>query len=178
MVYGKDDGMPVKYIGAALVFVSCSAVGFMMAANYRKEERYLFELIRTLENMECELEYRLTPLPHMCRNAAVDAYGSIGKVLNTLADELDSQVSPDAACCMQIALSSMSDLPHRIQSKMLELGNSLGRYDLDGQLKEIDAVKRSCSADLEEMRSNRDKRVRSYQTLGLCAGAGLAILLL
>ena len=149
-----------------------------MAANYRKEERYLSEWIRTLENMECELEYRLTALPQMCRNAARDAFGSIGKVLQTLADELDSQVSPDAACCMQIALSSVSDIPQRIQKAMLELGTSLGRYDLDGQLKEIAAVKRSCIADLDEMRCNRDKCVRSYQTLGLCAGAGLAILLL
>ena len=170
--------MPIKYIGAVLVFVACSAVGFSMAANYKKEERYLFELIRTLENMGCELEYRLTPLPQMCRNAAVDAYGSIGKVLLALADELDSQVSPDAACCMQIALSAVSDLPSRIESKLLGLGYSLGRYDLNGQLKEIDSVMRSCTADLEEMRSNRDKRVRSYQTLGLCAGAGLAIMLL
>ena len=32
-------------------------------------------------------------------------------------------------------------------------------------------------AELEQMAEGRDTRLRSYQTLGLCAGAALAILL-
>lgn len=170
--------MPLNYFGAFLVFIACSAVGFIMAGNYRREEKLLSELIRILDNMECEMEYRLTPLPQMCRNAAQIASGSVGKVFLALAEELDGQISPDAACCMQIALSSVSDIPELLYNALTELGNSLGRYDLDGQIKEIAAVKRRCTADLEEMCRNRDKRVRSYQTLGLCAGAGLAIILL
>ena len=59
MVYGKDDGMPLNYFGAFLVFIACSAVGFIMAGNYRREEKLLSELIRILDNMECEMEYRL-----------------------------------------------------------------------------------------------------------------------
>lgn len=170
--------MPLNYIGAFCVFIACSAVGFAMAANYRREEKLFSEVIRILDNMECEMEYRMTPLPQMCRNAAQIGSGCVGKVFLALAEELDGQISPDAACCMQIALSSVSDIPQPISDALAQLGNSLGRYDLDGQIKEIAAVKRSCSVDLEEMCRNRDKRVRSYQTLGLCAGAALAIILL
>ena len=57
------------------------------------------------------------------------------------------------------------------------LGQTLGRFDLPGQLKGIKAVQESCRRELARLERNRDARLRSYQTLGLCAGAALVILL-
>jgi len=170
--------MSIKYIGAILIFASCGAIGFLMAANYRREERCLSELIRLLENMQCELEYRLTPLPQICANAAQEATGCLGKVFNLLSKELENQVAPDAATCMLAALSAVKDVPTKVQKALIALGNSFGKYDLEGQMNEISAVKQQSTIQLEQMRDNRDVRLRSYQTLGLCVGAGLAILFL
>ena len=58
------------------------------------------------------------------------------------------------------------------------LGRSLGRFDLEGQLRGIDAVRHETLEALEKLTHDQDERLRSYQTLGLCAGAALAILLL
>ena len=58
------------------------------------------------------------------------------------------------------------------------LGASLGRFDLQGQLQGIESVRAQCRKDLAELEDNRDQRLRSYQTLGLCAGCALAILFL
>lgn len=170
--------MPIKYIGAVLVFLSSGAFGFVLAANCRKEERHLSELTRLLENMQNELEYRLTPLPQICTSLASDASGVLKKVFAQLSRELDDQIAPDAATCMQAAILSVKELPNSIKNVLLALGNSLGRYDLEGQMREISAVKQQCDAKIAHMRDNLDVRLRSYQTLGLCAGAGLAILFL
>ncbi len=170
--------MSVKYIGAILVFVSCGALGFLKAANCRREERYLAELVRLLDTMCSELEYRLTPLPQICANAAQEATGCLQKVFYVLSQELESQIAPDAATCMQAALSSLRDLPAQVRKALQLLGNSFGRFDLQGQVNEISAVKQQCSELLEQMRDHQDVRLRSYQTLGLCVGAGLAILFL
>jgi len=56
------------------------------------------------------------------------------------------------------------------------LGSSLGRFDLKGQLSGLESVRNTCRKTLEEMNRNRDNRLRSYQTLGLCCGAALVIL--
>ena len=170
--------MSVKYIGAALIFVSCSAFGFMKAANFRREERCLAQLVQLLEGMECELEYRLTPLPQICSDAAHNADGCLEKVFSVLSQELESQIAPDAATCMQAALASVKDVPSETKKALTMLGNSLGKFDLQGQMNEFSAVKHYCAARLEQMQENRDIRLRSYQTLGLCVGAGLAILFL
>ena len=170
--------MSVRYIGAVLIFLGCSAFGFAAAANYRREERCLSELVRLLENMSIELEYRLTPLPQICANAAENATHWLKKVFTNLAQELESQVAPDAAACMEAALLSVKDLPPRAKIALQTLGNSLGKFDLQGQINEISAVKEQCLTQLTQMRDQMDLRLRSYQTMGLCVGAGLAILFL
>lgn len=61
---------------------------------------------------------------------------------------------------------------------MEELGRNLGRFDLTGQLSSLRALRAGCEDSLKQLTDNRDNRLRSYQTLGLCTGAALAVLLL
>ena len=57
-----------------------------------------------------------------------------------------------------------------------QLGKSLGRFDLNGQLQGIEQVRAHCRRELSSLENGRDQRIRGYQTLGVCAGAALAIL--
>ena len=74
-------------------------------------------------------------------------------------------------------LVQQKNLPRSVRRLLTGLGNSLGRLDLTGQVQGLQAVKAGCARELERLERNRDTRLRSYQTLGLCAGAALAILL-
>lgn len=77
---------------------------------------------------------------------------------------------------MDAALCHVRELPTQAQKIMRELGQTLGRFDLPGQLRGLESIRRTCRRELDELAKNRDVRLRSYQTLGLCAGAALAIL--
>lgn len=168
--------MTMKLIGAGLIIAACGAVGFSMAASHRREEAALRQLIRALDYMGCELQYRLTPLPELCRNAAAESAGAVSQALLCLAIELEGQIAPDAATCMNAALSKTHRLPKLADKNLRLLGSSLGRFDLQGQLCGLEEVRHQCRRELEELSKNRDVRLRSYQTLGLCAGSALAIL--
>ena len=170
--------MMTKIIGAAMIITGCGAVGFSMAAAHRREEKALRELVRALDYMGCELQYRLTSLPELCRCAATESGGVIAQVLNHLAVELEAQVAPDASSCMNAALSKTKGLPQRTKKNLQTLGISLGQFDLQGQLTGLEAARKQCRRELEELSKDRDVRLRSYQTLGLCAGSALAILFL
>lgn len=167
----------LKGIGALLVILGCTAVGFGMAASHRAEEHALRQLIGALDYMACELQYRLTPLPDLCRQAGKEAKGEIGTVLSKLSCELENQISPDVESCMNAALYGCEEIHAQIRVAFILLGKSLGRFDMEGQLKGLEAVRSHCRRKLEELNTNRDSRLRSYQTLGICAGAALAILL-
>lgn len=170
--------MYYKWIGAVLVIAGCGGYGFSLAAGYRKEEEALRQLARMIGFMECELQYRLTPLPELCRQAAGECKGKLRDVMLCLAVELEQQSMPEVFGCMKMALRSVPELPRSAKRILMQLGRSLGRFDLPGQIKGLQALETTCIAQRKELAKNRDLRLKSYQTLSLCAGAALAILFL
>lgn len=168
--------MSFKILGAVLVIASCGGFGFLAVAAHKREERSLRQMITALEYMRCELKYHLTPLPELCRQAASQSGGAVRAVFLSLAAELENQISPDVERCMRAALCKVKDIPKLTYDAMVQLGRSLGRFDVDGQLLGLEAARQTCSRGIESLSQNREVRLRSYQTLGLCAGAALAIL--
>lgn len=170
--------MEYKWIGAVLIIFGCGGFGFSLAANHKREENALRQLIGALDYMQCELQYRMTPLPDLCRSAGQEARGIVAKVLLRLSQELESQISPDVASCMVAAMRDVEFIPPHTRENLNLLGNSLGRFDMNGQLNGLESVRANCRRHLSDLSENRDSRLRSYHTLGLCAGAALAILLI
>lgn len=168
--------MLLKIMGAVFVICGCGGMGFRLAAIHRLEEKSLQQLIGILDYMECELQYRLTPLPQLFRQACREFSGIPGRVMGKLATELESQISPDLSYCMAAVLGKEKNIPPITDKALREIGRSVGRFDLEGQVKALEGVRQVCRKDLESLRDNRENRLRSYQTLGLCAGAALAIL--
>ena len=80
--------MGYKWIGALLILASCTACGYSIAAGKRKEENLLLHLLQILQFMETELQYRLTPLPELCRMAAGQTRGLLRNVFLNLNREL------------------------------------------------------------------------------------------
>lgn len=168
--------MSLKIIGAVLIIFSCGCFGFLYAAANRRETRYLRRYISALEFMECELQYRLTPLPELCNMTAAVCDGSLKKLFLALAYELDNQVSADVERCMQAAIKKVNDLPKLTKEALTQLGPVLGRFDLNGQCKGLESLRNEAMRVLNTYSENQDTRLRSCQTLGICAGAAVVIL--
>ena len=170
--------MNYKWIGGLLIILGCGGFGFTLAANHRREETCIRQLLAALDYMGCELQYRMTPLPDLCRCAAAQCKGLIGQVLRGISEELDRQISPDAESCMHAAIARLDPIPETTRKNLKLLGATLGRFDLPGQLDGIRCVRKRCEESLESIQKHGEERLRSYRTLGVCAGAALAIMLL
>ena len=170
--------MMLKLLGACLIVLGCGGFGVMIAASYKKEFTTLKKLIGALDFMECELQYRMSALPDLCRQTAAECDGLLRHIFSALAIELEDQISPDAQHCMESVLARTKDVPSQTAECLLRLGSCLGRFDLQGQLKGLEAARQECRTKLNKLTGNADVRMRSYQTLGLCAGAALVILLM
>lgn len=171
--------MNVRIMGAALILAGCGGCGFFMVAGIRQQKTFLKQMLRVLDVMESELRYRLSPLPELCGLAARECNpGSLREIFRQLQSALQCQNQPDAASCMDVILAVHDHLPARLRKRLRQLGRSLGRFDLPGQLQGLQALRASCEGDLAALRSNQDVRIRSYQTLSLCAGTALVILFL
>lgn len=168
--------MTLKLIGAVLILLSSSGFGFYIAAIHKKEVCCLQKLVAIIEFMEWELECRLTPLPQLCQSIAERTRFSFSAIFSDLSQELACQISPDVATCVRSVLASHKDVP-RFTYRFLEmLGDSLGEYNIDGQIKSLVSLRLLIGKKLDELTENQSQRLHCYQTLGVCAGAALAIL--
>ena len=168
--------MTIKILGAILVITGCGGVGLKIAANYKIEENNLHNLKMILDFMISELRFRLTPLPQLSKKASQLFHNPVGSVFDKFSTELEKQQHTDPAKCMSVVLESCTAISPITKSQLITLGTTLGRFDLDGQIRGVEAVYRECERNLSHLRKNRENRLRSYQTLGICAGAALAIL--
>lgn len=168
--------MTIKVLGAICIILACGSIGFLQAFTFRQKENMLQQLVHAVQFMICELQYHQTPLPQLMRMSAAESNGTVGKILFAYGEELDRQLAPDAACCMNAVIAQIPKLPSILRERLLLLGRSMGRFDLTGQIAGLEAVCQLCKRDLDGMSVNRDVRLRSYLTLGLCAGIALVIL--
>lgn len=169
--------MYLKLTGAILILMGCGGYGMMMAVAHRREVSALHQVAMVMQQMICELEYRLTPLPELCRFGAQQTKGAVRMFFLALAEAMDEQISPDIGLCTVAALKQTTGLPRYAAAQLQALGQTLGRFDLTGQLTCMERCRQSCMGQLEVLEHQQSQRLRSYQTLGFCAGAALAILL-
>lgn len=168
--------MTYKWIGAVLVLVGCGGCGWSVVAEQRKQAQELKQLLTVLRFMESELQYRLTPLPKLCRLASNEIAGSLRLVFRELGEKLDGGAEPEVSACMKAVLSGHKEIPGNLRRLLYRLGKTLGRFDLPGQLQGLAAVQSECQLERQRLEENKGERFRSIQTLGLCAGAALVIL--
>ncbi len=167
----------MKWMGALLILLGCGGSGFYLAASYRREEGMLQQLLDSIGWMLCELRCHGTDLPALFFRLAQRTPGPLGVLYEAVAQQLSNRVAPDAHACMQSALVQVS-LPEKVRTLVISLGHSLGEFHLEGQLRQLEGLQMQCGQILEEHRRSRDSRVRTYQTIGVCSGMALAILLL
>ena len=135
------------------------------------------QLIDAFAYMEYELSFRASPMPELLRNISIEN-GTLKQYFSALADELEGQISPDVACCVDAALTRFNDLPELVRIGIKQFGRTAGCFDIDGQIKEIISVKEQCTSLLANYTKNQEMRLRNYRVLTLCAGAAIVILLL
>lgn len=170
--------MNYKWIGAIFVIVGCGGFGFLVASASKREEKHLRELLESLEFMISELQYRMTPLPDLLMNAIPYTSGALLLVFSALSEELKGQIAPDAESCMRTVLDKNQSVPVLTGNMLRLLSRSLGKFDLNGQISGLTLVKEACKENLQKLTKDRTGRLRSYRTLGVCAGIALAILLI
>ena len=168
--------MTLKILGAVFVILGCGGFGFTIYRNHRKEVDTLEQLIKALEYMENQLNYQLTPLPELCKDISAVCGGVVRRFFLALSEELDKQITPDVKSCTQVVLERLGDIPSQGKCYFLDLGTCLGQFDADGQTNLISSIKSNCKKTLQYICTSKEERLRNYQTLGLCAGAALAIL--
>lgn len=170
----------IRWLGMILIAGASVSVGFGAALRIRQTTTQLGQLANALEVMRCELEYAMTPLLQLCQVVAKTSKGAIHALFVNLGQALTQDETWDTSRAMRQAIAQTKTLclPEDILFSLLEMGQTMGKFDLDGQLSMLEMTQKRIQACLERYQRDQAQRCRSYQALGLCAGAALIVLML
>ncbi len=168
----------IRWLGMFLIGGAAAFVGFSAALRVRQTTMQLRQLLDALEVMRCELRFTMTPLPRLCQVVVQTAHGTVKTLFTHLQGCLENSDSPEQAMRNAIARTKRLTLPDEILFSLLELGQTLGKFDLDGQISMLEMSQKRIRLCLERYEKDQAQRCRSYQTLGLCAGAALILLMI
>ena len=166
----------MKFAGIVFVVLSAGTVGFQMAALLRKKCEFLNNLLAALQLLKNEITVCGTPLPQAFALVAAANDGGLERLFDTAAKEMDKNRWTTPYDAVSHALETVQE-PF-LGDVMLPLAKSLGKYDLAAQLQGIETARMQAEQLLRETEQERKIKSRTYQTLGVCAGLAVAILLI
>ena len=169
--------MIIKLTGAFFIIFGCCGIGYLISSLYRRTMQGMLQLISALEFIEYTIQYRQSALEDTFRHLNISS-GPIKQFFNVLASELEHQVSPNVEYCVNVALGKVNKIPESVEECILKLGKSLGQFSLQDQVKDLQTIRKECEIYLQQHLRTYDSRIRMCQTLTLCAGAVVVVILL
>lgn len=170
----------IKVLGALLILLSGTAVGFIQATKYIDRPKELRTLIHALQRLETEIDYGQTPLPE----AFTLMSGSIDEPINKLFLTMTNLLQGEEELSLQEAWSraieenwSSTSLKSREKEVLLRIGSVLGMSDSENQRKHIELAKIQLKAEEASAREEQDKFVKMWRSLG-ALGAVLIVILM
>ena len=167
-----------RIVGALLVVGGFTYIGLLSSYSLKSTILLLEEYICILDNLICEMEFQRTPLPVLCRSVVRNRCSRLHDVFNHLADEMDAQTSPNVSTCVRTVLDRSGELPAAVREMLCRLGESLGRFDVEGEISNLQSLRSEAIDRLNTMRLTQKEKGKTNQTLWVCAGALAAVLMM
>ena len=165
----------LRLLGALLISASSLALGLSYVAGESRKLSILRSVLQLLREMRGELETRLTPLPELLEYAAGRCNGAGKDFAVCLMDSLPQLGEKEF---FQLWDKSVADCFAGLCSEDREilqtLGHSLGRFELDRQLADMDA----CIETLESWAAACSGAMPEKKRLGLGIACSFGALLL
>lgn len=170
--------MNIRFIGALILCIGSSCLGFSAAGTVRRRVKTLQSLKLSLEMMRCEVSYTLTPIGKICDILCKSTEGDVRTLYHRLAAVFSAPYPAKDDWAGELVHSTLRGIPEETAEALTELLSSFGRFGVNEQLRLIDLTAEKVSAALAQTETEKKQRCRCYQTLGICTGLAIMILVL
>ncbi|OFW75358.1 MAG: stage III sporulation protein AB [Alicyclobacillus sp. RIFOXYA1_FULL_53_8] len=169
----------LKLLGAGLVFVSFTGLGFRIARDFRERPRQLRALMQSLRLLQAEIEYSVTPLPLALEQVARRSQAPMVDVFQTASDLLKTSDSSVLAAFEEGLAASKAKSAFRAEDyeALEEFGKTLGMSDRVNQSRQLQVTLTRLDGLEREAREIQKRNERLWQYLGVLTGLLVVILL-
>ncbi|TVY11492.1 stage III sporulation protein SpoIIIAB [Paenibacillus cremeus] len=170
----------LKLLGAMLILLSGTLLGFYQANQLVRRPKQIADLIRLLQRLETEIHYGFTPLPEALSLVARSAQSAAGRLFHTAAEELAEAAGRSVQTIWQQAATAnwrytAMKTPER--EVFLQIGHTLGLTDREDQAKHLKLAVSQLQGEAELAREEQQRYERMWKSLGVLLGALVVILM-
>lgn len=167
----------LRLMGAVLVAGGGALAGLLAVMRLQERVRTLSSFLGALELMESEIRFRLTPVPELLEFLIPRTGEPACSFFRVCRKEWEKREEESFSRIWQKGLEIL--LPAVPEREVLgQLGEILGRYDVEGQRQAIAYVRRRLELLLRQAEEERRSRGRAYLASGVAAGLCSAVILL
>ena len=172
--------MFIKMLGGALVILSSTMIGFLVAGSFHYRPKILRDLQVALSMLETEIGYGHSPLPEALESISKKCDADVAKLFSKAKTHISSKegCTPDEA--WQKALNDFYTDTHLLETDM-EVLSSFGRYlgstDRQDQLKNIKLTLTNLKQQEIIALDEKSKNEKLWKYLGVLSGTMVFLLL-
>lgn len=170
----------MKWLGMALVLVSCSLLGFVYARRFAERPRQLRWLQAGFAQLETSILYRSEDLRFSFGQIAEHLPHPVGMLFARFSALLGESDGESTYRCWEKAIEETwphTAMQEREKEMLLQFGHNLGSSDRDDQIQHIKALTTQLQWEEKAAREEQEKYEKMSRTLGILGGLFLVILL-
>ena len=168
----------IRILGVLLVLCAAGGFGISKALGFFSQLKTLREFSAALEILKCEMNYTLSPLTKLCKTVSTRTKGVCAHFFADYATLLDEGLPRSLVARRLLGENPSLHLPNEAQMALLELFETIGSYELEGENRLLQLTAHRLNASAERLEREKKPLAKSYAALGLCTGLALVILIL
>ncbi|MCL2082028.1 MAG: stage III sporulation protein AB [Oscillospiraceae bacterium] len=161
-------------IGGLCLAGGCAGLGWAVFVHLESRVRLLTAFVELCDRLSGELGFRQTPLPELGKRLG-------NPVLRRFWGFIEDKLGPCGGKTYSEAwkmASSELDLDSIDKSLISEIGDILGQYDAESQIKALKVLRGQLNISLNQAREKRENQGKMAGMLGVLCGVLLVIILL
>lgn len=170
----------LNMLGAVLILLASTMIGFYRARQYALRPKQLRELIAALQRLLTEINYGLTPLPEAMDKMAAQTKEPVRTLFLHAGNRMEGPHGQTARDSLQSGIEqawAKSAMKEDEREVMLQLSYSLGTSDRQDQTKHISLAIQQLMHEESRAQADQMKYERMSRNLGMLVGALIVILI-
>lgn len=170
----------VKLLGACLVLIATTWIGFEIARTYRERPQQIRQLRSALSLLETEIHYGVRPLTVACQEIAQRTTGPISRLFASCSENLRQMDGASTYECFKQAIEQEwknTAMKSPEKGILLDFSTTLGISDREDQLHHLAMAQANLEIEEKKSRDEQNQYEKMCKTMGVLAGALIVLLI-
>jgi stage III sporulation protein AB len=170
----------VKLIGASLILIAGTMIGFYQALQLSRRPRQIRQLVQALQRLETEISYGFNPLPSALLTIGRQIPQPLSQLFQLAGEQLSGSSDRTTEESWRYAIDSCwqhTAMKTTEQEAFLQLGLTLGITDRDDQIKHLRLTASQLMTEELTAREEQKRYEKMWRSLGLLSATLVVILM-